>query len=391
MNIRTVVFLLTLHPLIVCCVPHKLGNIDNTVKNNTSSMMASAPTKTVIIQPTPSVPKSVSSDCGVKPYPVRVSEPALIESSVIVSTLAGRYGNEYERFWHPLGLGVDNSGNIYVADTEAGFAKVKFVTPSGKVSIPAFNWHVTTPETGPIDRFSRPNDVAIDNKGTIYVSEVAVNPTTYRILKITSNGEISTFAGGEARDHKESPIGAPFGLAIDRNGDLYVADAYSDRILKIKQNGAISTLAGSTEQGCADGPGYAAKFYHPYDLALDSNGNVFVTDTENNRIRKITPSGEVSTFAGSGVLGYLDGNASIAQFNQPYGIAIDSHDNVYVADDFNNRIRKITPGGQVSTLAGSGPFGAAEGFGWADGSGETAQFSEPFGIAVDNQDNIYCG
>ena len=144
----------------------------------------------------------------------------------------------------------------------------------------------------------------------------------------------------------------------------------------------VSTLAGSGEWGYKDATGTVAQFYGPSSVAVDSSGNVYVADSGNNRIRKITPEGTVSTFAGRG-RGYKDATGTAAQFYGPSGVAVDTSGNLYVADSGNNRIRKITPEGTVSTLAGSGEWG------YKDATGTAAQFYHPHGVAVDSSGNVY--
>jgi len=161
---------------------------------------------------------------------------------------------------------------------------------------------------------------------------------------------------------------------------VYVADYYNNRIRKITPEGLVSTLAGSTE-GFRDGDGRSAQFNGPYGVAVDAAGNVYVADGDNHLIRKITPEGLVSTLAGS-TRGSADGVGTSAQFNYPYGVEVDAAGTVYVADYYNNRIRKVTPEGLVSTLAGS-----TEGF--RDGLGRSAQFNRPSGVAVDAAGNVY--
>ncbi|MDX6288959.1 MAG: hypothetical protein QOH42_758 [Blastocatellia bacterium] len=170
-------------------------------------------------------------------------------------------------------------------------------------------------------------------------------------------------------------FGDPFGVAINDDGVIFVADAGdSNRIRKITLDGSVSTFAGSME-GYADGPGAQSAFNTPSGLAIDSKGSLLVADTGNNRIRKISPEGVVSTLAGNGTAGYADGAAAQAQFNGPIGIAVDAPGNVYVADTYNDRIRKITPDGNVSTVAGAG-------LGYLDGPASSALFDTPCAIVV---------
>lgn len=166
----------------------------------------------------------------------------------------------------------------------------------------------------------------------------------------------------------------PFGIAIADDGTIYVADAgESNRIRKITGEGIVTTFAGSSE-GFADGAGAAAAFNTPSALAIDPNGNLYVVDTGNNRIRKVTPQGEVSTIAGDGTAGYADGPAAQARFNGPIGIAVAANGNVFVADTYNDRIRMISPDGQVSTVAGAGTPG------YADGDRNNSLFDTPCGV-----------
>ena len=186
----------------------------------------------------------------------------------------------------------------------------------------------------------------------------------------------------------------PSGVAVDSSGTVYVADAGNNRIRKITPAGVVTTLAGSGVTGFADGTGSAAQFYFPAGVAVDSDGMVYVADSNNNRIRKITPAGVVTTLAGSGTYGFADGTGSAAQFYNPQGVVVDSAGTVYVADSSNQRIRKITPAGAVTTLAGSGvaddPYmdNLIEG-GFADGTGGDAQFNNPRGVAVDSAGTVY--
>ncbi|HEY0730078.1 MAG TPA: hypothetical protein VGD38_18470, partial [Pyrinomonadaceae bacterium] len=190
---------------------------------------------------------------------------------------------------------------------------------------------------------------------------------------------VTTFAGDGAplpRDNQQptqAGFSDPFGIAIADDGTIYVADAgESNRIRKITPEGIVTTFAGSSE-GFADGAGAAAAFNTPSALAIDSNGNLYVADTGNNRIRKVTPQGEVSTIAGDGTAGYADGPAAQARFNGPIGIAVVANGNVFIADTYNDRIRMISPDGQVSTVAGAG-------LGFSDGDRNSSRFDTPCGV-----------
>ena len=193
---------------------------------------------------------------------------------------------------------------------------------------------------------------------------------------------VVTFAGdgapgtSDAADAARSRFGDPFGVAVDREGNVFVADAgASNRIRKVTAEGAVTTLAGGAE-GYADGAGASASFSTPSGLAIDADGNLYVADTGNNRIRKITPDGTVSIIAGGGAAGFRDGRAHDAQFDAPLGVATDAQGNVYVADTYNDRVRVVSPAGEVRTLAGAGQPG------YADGDAASARFDTPCGVAV---------
>ncbi|MET3131360.1 sugar lactone lactonase YvrE [Oxalobacteraceae bacterium GrIS 1.11] len=182
---------------------------------------------------------------------------------------------------------------------------------------------------------------------------------------------------------QQSVFGDPFGVAIDAGGNVYLAEGGEhNRIRKIGADGLASTLAGSGE-GYADGVGAAAAFNTPSGVALDRAGNLYVADTGNHAIRKVTPDGVVSTLAGDGVAGFRDGKGAAARFNGPVGVAVGPDGNVYVADTYNDRIRRIGPDGQVSTLAGDGRPGRR------DGAAAQAQFDTPCALALDGAGQIF--
>ena len=282
---------------------------------------------------------------------------------------------------------------------------------------------------GSAARFYEPEGVAVDGAGNVYVADT-YNDT---IRKIKQGGAVTTLAGMAGQEGSADGVGSaarfyePEGVAADGAGNVYVADTWNHTIRKITPDGAVSTLAGlAGEAGSADGIGSAARFCYPHGMAVDSATNIYVADSDNATIRRITPDGVVSTLAGqAGELGRADGTGSAARFRWPQGVAVDSTGNLYVADDYNNAIRKITPGGLVTTLGG-GVFdwpedvavdsvgniyvaaedsiiiqkmtpdglvatlaGLARHSGSADGTGSAARFCFPVSVAVDPAGNLY--
>jgi sugar lactone lactonase YvrE len=238
---------------------------------------------------------------------------------------------------------------------------------------------------------------------TYYVRAYASNAvgTGYgSVIKFTTStntasvtGTVTTFAGNSSSGNIDGTgAGAAFnnpqGVAVDAAGNVYVADSFNNTIRKITPAGIVTTIAGTGTAGYADGPATSAQFYAPSGLTVDSQGNVFVADYGNNVIREITAAGVVSTFAGNGTAGYVDGAATVAEFNSPAGIAIDKQGNLYVADHNNNMIRKVTSAGVVSLIAGTktaGYINAAVN----TTTGVYASFNNPSGVAVDATGNIY--
>ncbi len=292
------------------------------------------------------------------------------------------------RFKHPSGVATDSAGNVYVADDFN--STIRKITPAGVVSTLAGTAGLSgsTDGTGAAARFNFPQGIATDSAGNVYVADT-VNST---IRKITPAGVVSTLAGTAGLSGSTDGTGAaasfsfPQGVATDNAGNVYVADAFNSTIRKITPPGVVTTLAGMAGVfGSADGTGAAARFNSPTGVATDSAGNVYVADNVNSTIRKITPAAVVTTLAGkAGVFGSPDGTGAVASFNFPRGVATDSAGNVYVADTANSTIRKITPAGVVTTLAG-----AAGVFGSADGTGAAARFNSPFGVATDSAGNVY--
>lgn len=233
--------------------------------------------------------------------------------------------------------------------------------------------------------FNRPNGVAVDASGNIYVADNLNN----KIRKISSTGIVSTLAGSGSIGSADgqgvlASFNKPCGVAVDVAGNVYVADSFNNKIRKVTPSGLVSTLAGIGTVGLANGAALTASFRVPKGVAVDAAGVVYVADESNLVIRKITTTGIVSTLAGSGVYGFADGTGSAASFRQPSGIAVDaSGSNIYVADFGDHRIRKITATGVVSTFAGDGTAGSVNGL------AINSSFSSPYGVAVDVLNNVY--
>jgi sugar lactone lactonase YvrE len=279
-------------------------------------------------------------------------------------------------------MAQDSSGNIYVADY--GNARIRKITPAGVVTTYAGDGTLgfVNNATATSAEFSLASGLAMDSSNNLYVGDQSNNV----IRKITPAGVVTTFAGsGTAGTANGTGVAAQFsspaGVAVDSSNNVYVADYGNHMIRKITPAGVVTTVAGGT-RGYLDATGTSAQFNFPNQLTVDSAGNLFVADTYNNMIRKITPAGVVTTFAGDGTAGTLNGTGTAAEFNVPLGITISADGTLYVADQGSARIRRITSAGVVSTLAGSTT-------GFANGLGSNAQFNNVGGVLVTNSGNLY--
>ncbi|HSP66276.1 MAG TPA: hypothetical protein VLN48_01035 [Bryobacteraceae bacterium] len=237
-----------------------------------------------------------------------------------------------------------------------------------------------------------PAGLAFDASGNIYIAD----SFNSRVRKVDTSGNISTIAGtgdfgyfGDGNTAAKAGLNRPYSVAVDKAGNIYIADAYNDAIRKVSTSGTMSSFAGSSQRGLGGDGGAAtgALLDTPTGLVLDAAGNLYIADTGNNRIRKVGTDGIISTFAGSGATGYSGdgGPATSAGLNAPQGIAVDNAGNVYVSDTLNHRVRKITPDGTISTVAGNGN-GTLKGDG---GPATQASLYYPKGLAVDRSGNLY--
>jgi sugar lactone lactonase YvrE len=311
----------------------------------------------------------------------------------VVSTIAGggpsvKGSNDgtgtAAQFYYPWDVTIDNAGNLFVTDN--GNNEIRKITPAGVVTTFAGSTTQGNVDgTGSVARFFDPTGITIDPTGNLYVADKYNN----EIRKITPAAVVSTVAGGSLPGSMDGSVSGasfqlPSGICIDPAGNLYIADWGNNEIRMITPGGSVSTIAGSTTSpGNADGTGTAASFNVPAGICIDALGNLYVGEYGNDNIRMISPTHVVTTLAGSTSEGYNNGTGSAAQFNQPIGIVADPKGNIYIADAGNNEIRKITPAGMVTTIAGSPMHGNA------DGIGSAASFYGPSGIAIDATGNLY--
>jgi sugar lactone lactonase YvrE len=289
------------------------------------------------------------------------------------------------QFNNPAGIAVDATGNTYVADRSNHC--IRKITAAGVVTVLAGSTTSgSTDGSGTAAKFNNPYGLVVDALGNVYVADTDNN----LIRKITAAGLVTTLAGSTNGYADGSSTTAKFkgprGVAIDASGNVYVADTANYRIRKITNAGIVTTLAGYASTfsagGSADGTGTAALFNLPTGLTVDASGTIYVADSSNSRIRKITSTAVVTTVAGSN-RGFADGIGASALFKDPAGITIDALGNLYVADSQNNRIRKINTSGLVTTLAGSGTAGIA------DGSSTAAEFNNPSSISINTFGIMY--
>lgn len=303
-------------------------------------------------------------------------------SALTVSSLAGSGAPGFANgtgsaavFSEPDGIAVDSQGNVYVAD--CGNSRIRQVTPAGVVSTFAGSGVVGhTDNAAKLNAtFGCPNAVAIDSNGVLYVSDYDTG-----VRKILTDGSVTTLASGP-------DVMGGKGLAVDSAGNVYLAQASMARISKITPNGTVSVVAGSTASpsvaGYQDGTGTSARFDGPSAIAVDNAGNLFVADTNNHRIRKITSSGVVSTFAGSGANDMTDATGTSASFGFPTGVAIDTAGTLFVVDT-NGLVRKVTATAEVTTYAGN-----KSSWGNADGPVASASFGRLSGVAVSASGTVY--
>jgi NHL repeat len=293
----------------------------------------------------------------------------------------------------PSGVAVDAYGNIFIADENDH--RVRKVNTSGIITTVAGNGigsYSGDGDEATNASLDDPYSVAVDSSGNLFIAEIG----NQRIRKVSTNGIITTVAGNGTADYSgdggaatNASLHWPYGVTIDSIGNLFIADLDNHRIRKVDTNGIITTVAGN---GMADysGDGGAAtnaSLNYPYNVAMDNDGNLFIADQYNHRIRRVDTNGIITTVAGNGTAAYAgDGNAATnASLNYPDGVALDTTGNLFISDEDNERIRKVDTSGLITTIAGNGSYGYS-----GDGVAATnSSFSSPTSVAMDANGNLF--
>lgn len=294
---------------------------------------------------------------------------------------------------YPYDAAVDTSGNLYIADTSN--SRIRRVDNSGTITTLAGNG---TPgfsgDEGPATNASLywPSSVAVDMEGNVYIADTWNN----RVRKVGISGVITTVAGngtsgysGDGGPATSASLSHPMGLAMDEDGDLYIGDTWNSRVRKVDASGMITTVAGNGTAGYAGdgGPATSGRLGDPWGVAVDASGNLYIADHSSHRVRKVDSSGTITTFAGNGSYGYSGdgGPASSASLYYPEGLAVDADGNLYIADTFNQRIRKVDVFGTITTVAGNGIYG----FSGDGGPATEARLAYPVGLGFNSLGDLF--
>jgi sugar lactone lactonase YvrE len=302
------------------------------------------------------------------------------------------------------GIAVDAQGNVYIAD--ALNYRVRKVTRGGTISTfagtgkqgfsgdggPATSAQLTLEQSG--DAFG---GLAVDAQRNVYIADTF----SHRVRKVAPDGTITTFAGtgrqgffGDGGPATSAQLHYPTGLAVDASGNLYIADRNNGRVRKVS-GGTITTVAGSgsvvNRQLGDGGPATAAHLTAPAGLAVDRQGNVYIADPLDSRVRRVSAGGMITTFAGTGRPGFSGdaGPATAARLQSVFGVAVDARGAVYLSELRSHRVRRVSPDGTITTIAGKGAPSGLGGFSGDGGPAASAQLSLPRGIAVDRQGTVY--
>jgi len=292
----------------------------------------------------------------------------------------------------PSGVASDNAENTYVADTYNH--RVRMVAANGTITTVAGTGVAGFSGDGGAAtsaQLNGPQGVALDASGNLYIAD----SSNHRVRMVAANGTITTVAGtgvagfsGDGGAATSAQLNSPQGVALDASGNLYIADSSNYRVRKVATSGAIATVAGNGSFGFAGDGGAAtsAEMRNPTGLAVDVSGNLYIADSSNYRVRMVAANGKITTVAGTGVAGFSGdgGAATSAWLEYPTGVAVIAAGDLYIADHYNNRIRKVAATGIITTVAGSGTYGYSGDGGPATG----ATFAYPYGVSVDAAGNV---
>ena len=322
-----------------------------------------------------------------------------VDTAGVITTVAGTGRSGFSgdggpapaaRLFFPAGVAVDGAGNLFIADR--GNYRIRKVDTAGVITTVAGTGRSGFSGDGgpaPAARLFFPAGVAVDGAGNLFIADQG----NYRIRKVDTAGVITTVAGtgtrgfsGDGGPAADATLTQPFGVAVDGAGNLFFADEGNHRIRKVDAAGVITTVAGTGERGDG-GPAVNAPLDRPSDVAADGAGNLFIADTWNQRIRKVDTAGVITTVAGTGTRGFSGdgGPAAAARLNHPGGVAVDGADNLFIADWGARRIRKVDTAGVITTVAGTG----RSGFSGDGGPATTARLNCPCGVAVDGAGNLF--
>ena len=363
---------------------------------------------TVAFTPTSAGPKSatmsIDHSAPGSPSSVTLSGTGVVPGSVaIINTFAGNGVAGYSgdggaavaaSLNYPISVGVDAEGNVYIADVNNHrIRRVRvdgIITTFAGTGSPGFSG-----DGGPATaaQLNAPRGVAVDGAGNVYIADTS----NYRIRKVGTDGAITTFAGngvgtyaGDGGPATAASLNWPLGsVAFDGAGNVYIADHKNHRIRRVDAAGIITTFAGNGVGTYSGDGGLAteASLRYPIDLAMDDTGNLYIADYNNERIRRVSPDGIITTYAGTGVAGYLGdgGPATDARLYRPHGVDLDTAGSLYIADQFNHRIRRVTPDGLIGTVAGTGTAG----FSGDGGDATAALLNQPLDVAIGPEAEIY--
>ncbi|OJW74992.1 MULTISPECIES: NHL repeat-containing protein [unclassified Spirosoma] len=328
-----------------------------------------------------------------------------VDTFGVITTVAGTGNQGYSgdggqatsaRLDFPYSMSVDGSGNLYFSDGNNHC--IRKISPSGVITTIAGTGNGGySGDGGPatLAQLYYPFGVAIDGNGNLYIGDYTHN----RIRQVNTSGIITPVAGngtkgiggysGDGEQATFAQLSEPYGLTVDSNGNLYIADRNNHCIRKVSPSGIITTVAGTGNAGYNGDGGQAtsAQLYSPTGVAVDGNGNLYIADRDNHRVRKVSPSGGIMTISGTGDAGYSGdgGQATSAQLYTPFGVTVDGNDNLYIADFGNHCIRKVSPSGIITTVAGTGNAG----YNGDGGQATSTQLDSPTGVAVDGNGNLY--